>query len=425
MGFCRGIVSKLVSGHNNNNNQNNGTDEHFIRLMNSALEERHVRQGWSYDEPKADDGSFFKVNFTQGKNKSRSTWPSDYYFQSVQSRRPFNTANVAVHADLANLARRYDIHINELHNFMRFPPVRAVIRTLLIELEHPDAQSGPQLDELKVFDSVDQIVSNTDAADRRTYLTQVTAPGAQFADRALVLCLVKLCAQFEGWNRWVFGSRRSTIQVFMAVVGLFCNAWVQAPTINASWSRSDTPSPPSFLSSKRFGIICDSSSSSSSSPSSSSPRSSLTPEIWFEWSLLFDPWVRQTNAIQLLNPDPLPSPSSYPDNTTTTSAQSARRTKPVAVTEVSLPEPEKQGRVVVKYDKKPDEERWAFRSILDSRWAGRTPRTGLQYLVDWQYAEPTWQPARDLQGCDLWVLEFHRENPGKAGPVPRLRQSLE
>ncbi|KAK0375107.1 hypothetical protein CLIM01_07530 [Colletotrichum limetticola] len=413
MGLRSTIVSKLVSGHNGNTkiNLNNGTDEHFTRLMNSALEERHILPRWTYDEPEV-DATILEVNFAQPCKRTRSTWPSDYHFLSIHPRRPSVTPNVAVHTDLANLARRFDIPINALHNFMRFPPVRAIVRTLLIELEHPDAQSSPQLDEVAILDRVDDIVSNTDPSDRRMYLNQVTSPGPQFADRALILCLVKLCAQFEGWNRWAFGSRRSTIQVFMGVVGLFCNAWVKAPTVDASWSRAGASSLPSFLSSKRFGV-CES--------ETPSPQSRLTPEIWFDWSLLFDPWLRQTNAIQLLNPEPISVPlSPFPDCHT--------RHEAIVVTDITQPEPEKQGRVVVKYHDitKPDEERWAFRSILDSRWSGsgKTPRTGLQYLVEWEYAEPTWQPARDLQGCDSWVLQFHRENPGRAGPVARLRRAL-
>ncbi|KAI3541375.1 hypothetical protein CABS01_03080 [Colletotrichum abscissum] len=413
MGLRSTIVSKLVSGHNGNTkiNLNNGTDEHFTRLMNSALEERHILPRWTYDEPEV-DATILEVNFAQPCKRTRSTWPSDYHFQSIHPRRPSVTPNVAVHTDLANLARRFDIPINALHNFMRFPPVRAIVRTLLIELEHPDAQSSPQLDEVAILDRVDDIVSNTDPSDRRMYLNQVTSPGPQFADRALILCLVKLCAQFEGWNRWAFGSRRSTIQVFMGVVGLFCNAWVKAPTVDASWSRAGASSLPSFLSSKRFGV-CES--------ETPSPQSRLTPEIWFDWSLLFDPWLRQTNAIQLLNPESISVPlSPFPDCHT--------RHEAIVVTDITQPEPEKQGRVVVKYHDitKPDEERWAFRSILDSRWSGsgKTPRTGLQYLVEWEYAEPTWQPARDLQGCDSWVLQFHRENPGRAGPVARLRRAL-
>ncbi|KAK1717675.1 uncharacterized protein CLUP02_08478 [Colletotrichum lupini] len=413
MGLRSTIVSKLVSGHNGNTkiNLNNGTDEHFTRLMNSALEERHILPRWTYDEPEV-DATILEVNFAQPCKRTRSTWPSDYHFQSIHPRRPSVTPNVAVHTDLVNLARRFDIPINALHNFMRFPPVRAIVRTLLIELEHPDAQSSPQLDEVAILDRVDDIVSNTDPSDRRMCLNQVTTPGPQLADRALILCLVKLCAQFEGWNRWAFGSRRSTIQVFMGVVGLFCNAWVKAPTVDASWSRAGASSLPSFLSSKRFGV-CES--------ETPPPQSRLTPEIWFDWSLLFDPWLRQTNAIQLLNPEPISVPlSPFPDCHT--------RHEAIVVTDITQPEPEKQGRVVVKYHDitKPDEERWAFRSILDSRWSGsgKTPRTGLQYLVEWEYAEPTWQPARDLQGCDSWVLQFHRENPGRAGPVARLRRAL-
>ncbi|OHW90203.1 reverse transcriptase domain protein [Colletotrichum incanum] len=280
---------------------------------------------------------------------------------------------------------------------MRFPSVRAVVRTLLIELERSEAQPGPQLDEDGIINSVDETIFNTSPPERKALLTQLTTPGADFADRALVLCLVKLYVNFESWNCWGFGScgRRSIAKVLVAVVGLFCNAWVHAPTIDESWNRFSTSSPPPFLYHETIDTI-------------ESPLSqSLTPEIWFEWSLLYDPWIRRTNAAQVLHPD---------EDTTNIS--------PGLVAEVSQPEPEKEGRVVVKYSKKRDEERWAFKAILDSRWAGKTSRTGLQYLIDWEYAEPTWQPARDLSGCDQWVIEFHRGNHGKPGPLLRLKSFL-
>ncbi|GJC83021.1 hypothetical protein ColLi_05859 [Colletotrichum liriopes] len=262
---------------------------------------------------------------------------------------------------MARLAERYYIHINELHRFMRFPSVRAVVRTLLIELERSEAQPGPQLDEDGIIDSVDEMISNTSWPERKALLKQPTTPGADFADRALGSCLVKLYANFERWNCWDLRAcdRRSVVKVLVAVVGLFCNA--------------------------------------------------LTPEIWFEWSLLCDPWIGRTNAAQVLHSD---------------ADEDTNDIIPVLVAEVSQPEPEREGRIVVKYDKNPDEERWAFRAILDSGWVGKTPRTGLQCLVDWEYAKPTWQPPRHLSGCDRWVIEFHRPNHGKPGSGSRLKSFL-
>ncbi|KAK1986748.1 hypothetical protein LZ30DRAFT_704481 [Colletotrichum cereale] len=274
---------------------------------------------------------------------------------------------------------RCNIHMNKLHRFMRFPPVRAVVRTLLIELERAEAQPGPQLDEDDIINSVNETILNTSSSDRKGLLTQPTAPGANFADRALVVCLIKLYSHFESRACWGFGpcETRSVTKVLVAIVGLFCNAWVHAPSIDEFWSRLSTPSPPPFVFHGSIDAVA-------------SPLSQdLTPEV--------------------IHPD---------------EGEDNEATIPALIAEVSRPEPEKEGRVVVKYNQKPDEERWAFKAILDSRWVGKTPRTGLQYLVDWEYAEPTWQPARDLSGCDRWVIEFHRGNYGKPGPVPRLRCSL-
>ncbi|KZL72021.1 hypothetical protein CT0861_01093 [Colletotrichum tofieldiae] len=210
------------------------------------------------------------------------------------------------------------------------------------------------------------MISNTSWPERKALLTQPTTLGADFADRALVVCLVKLYANFERWNCWDFGAcdRRSIVKVLVAET---------INTVESPLSRS------------------------------------LTPEIWFEWSLLCDPWIGRTNAAQVLHSD---------------ADEDTKNIIPVLIAEVSQPEPEKEGRIVVKYDKKPHEERWAFKAILDSRWGGKTPRTGLQYLVDWEYAKPTWQPARHLSGCDWWVIEFHRPNHGKPGSVSRLKSFL-
>ncbi|KAK2062972.1 hypothetical protein LY76DRAFT_564029 [Colletotrichum caudatum] len=372
------------------------TNGHLIRLMNSALQEQHVKQGWRYDEPLVNN-TFLEIEFADSSSRCTNTaWPNDYTFQPVGPPAGSNMPSVAVNTDLATLAKRCNVDINKIHRFMRFPPVRAVVRTLLIELERAEAQPGPLMDEDGIIDSVNEMILNTSLPERNGLLMQPTATGTDFADRALVACLIKLYSHLENRACWGFGSCdiRSAAKVLVAVVGLFCNAWVHAPSIDESWNRLGTPSPPPFVSPGSVDAVA-------------SPVSRyLTPEAWFEWSLLYDPWIRRTNAAQILRPD---------------EGQDNGATMPAIVAGVSRPEPEKEGRVVVRYGKKPDEERWAFRAILDSRWAGKRPRTGLQYLVDWQYAEPTWQPARDLSGCDRWVIEFHRGNRGKPGPVPRLR----
>ncbi|KAK2003820.1 hypothetical protein LX36DRAFT_565510 [Colletotrichum falcatum] len=349
--------------------------------MNSALQERHVIQEWRYDEPLANN-AFIEIDFADNSRRCLDTaWPNDYTFQFVKPPAGSNTPSVAVNTDLARLARRFSICINKLHSFMRFPPVRAVVRTLLIELERAEAQPGPLLDEDGIVNSVNETIHNTRAG---------------FADRALVVCLIKLYSHLESRACWGFGSwdTQSAARVLVAIVGLFCNAWVHAPSIDESWNRFSTPSPPPFVS---HGFI----------DTAAPPLSQdLTPEVWFAWSLLYDPWIRRTDAAQVLLPE---------------EEEDDDATIPALVAEVSQPETEREGRVVVKYNQKPDEERWAFKAIVDSRWAGKTPLTGLQYLVDWEYAEPTWQPARDLSGCDRWVIEFHRGNREKPGPVRRLR----
>ncbi|TDZ31743.1 hypothetical protein C8035_v000869 [Colletotrichum spinosum] len=171
--------------------------------------------------------------------------------------------------------------------------------------------------------------------------------------------------------------------------------------IDPEWDRFSKPTCSQCLSSSTLSL-----------PDLAVPRATstiLTPEIWFEWSQMYDPWLRRTDSMQLAPTSQLAAYTLH---------------LPVYIAEVSPPEAEKEGRVVVKYLSKPDEERWSFKAILDSRYAGKRSRTGLQYLVEWEYAEPSWQPAKDLQGCDVWVLQFHRDRPGKPGPVAKLRRFL-
>ncbi|KAF6842513.1 hypothetical protein CMUS01_03035 [Colletotrichum musicola] len=378
----------------------NGPDNHVLRLKNSALQERHVTPSWQYAGPHVCDDRFLEVDFAPEAKRQRSK-SRDYLFTCIYPQEQHSTSGTSVHADLTSVAKRYGARVNEIHSFMRFPPVRAVVRTLLIELESPKAQPGRRPDEVALVLLVNDILSETTPLQRQRFLTQTTVPGPDFAGRALVMCLVKLYAQFESWNFWHWGSgeRRSVLEVLVSVIGLFCNAWINAPEIDASWARlgSNITSP---ISLHEVGKV------------EKSQPSHLTPEVWLEWSLMYDPWIRRADSLQLLTLDntEIPKGPTY--------------IPPPSVAEVSEPEADNEGRVTVSYLNKPDEERWAFRAILDSRWSGKSPRTGLQYLVDWEYAEPSWQPARDLQGCDQWVLQFHRSRPDKPGPVPKLRRLL-
>ncbi|KAK2757801.1 hypothetical protein CKAH01_16960 [Colletotrichum kahawae] len=376
-------------------------DEYAIRLTNSALPEKHLNPRWRYDGHNIGNQNYLEVAFAT-KPHRRTTWPSDYWFKPIHSLQDPLTTSSAIHTDLARLAERYNIVANDIHCFMRFPLVRAVVRTFLIELERPEAQYGPQPDDEVIVGRLEGILSSTTLSDRQALLNQTTAVGPDFADRALLLCLVKLYAHLESWNRWTFGSSGNgpTLRILVAVVGLFCNAWVHAPVIDINWGHlGKSLLPPSL-----YSHVID--------HSEPLPSTILTPEIWMEWSLMYDPWIRQGDSVQLTGPEDLRLSSKLP------------AAPPVFVAEVSEPEADKEGRVMVKYLSKPDEERWSFKRILDSRWMGKKPRTGLQYLVEWEYAEPSWQPARDLQGCEPWVLQFHRSSPKKPGPLPKLRRFL-
>lgn len=377
-----------------------GPDDYVSRLRNSALQERHVSPNWQYAGPFVDDDRFLEVVFAT-ETKRKTSRPRDYVFTCTNPRKQHGTAGTSVHADLVSVAKRYGAIINEIHSFTRFPPVRAVVRTLLIELESPQAQPGRRPCEDTLVLRANDILSETTPLQRQRFLTQTTACGTEFADRAVIMCLVKLYAHFESWNLWRLGcgKRRSVLEVLVSVIGLFCNAWVNVPEIDPSWVRLGSNIASSFSLDEARKV-------------EQFQPSLLTPEVWLEWSLMYDPWIRRADSVQLLARDD-------PKN-----AKVPAHVPPPFVAEVSEPEADNEGRVTVKYLSKPDEERWAFKAILDSRWAGKSPRTGLQYLVDWEYAEPSWQPARDLQGCDQWVLQFHRSRLDKPGPVPKLRRLL-
>ncbi|OLN94082.1 hypothetical protein CCHL11_08865 [Colletotrichum chlorophyti] len=387
--------------------ETSGINNYTTRLMNSALQERYLSPRWRYDSPTVTAGEMIlEVTFAQSP-ECRTSWPNDYWYKSVHLHDDSVEPRIAVHTELAKLAGKHDIPLNDLHRYLRFSPARAAVRTLLIELENPEAHDSMPPDEAAIIDRAMEAMYDTKAQGRQTFLTNITMPGPDFADRALIFCLAKLYTLLKSWDCWRFGSRepRCALEVLLAIIGLFGDAWAHAPAIDVSWSRLEVPA------------VCPFSARKTSADVGPPSSEILTPEVWFEWSLLFDPWIRRTDTTQLVTPV---------DNLTISPKK--RKTSAMAalvlVTQVSEPEPEREGRVVIKYNRKPDEERWMFKSILDSRWAGKKPRTGLQYLVDWGYAEPTWQPARDLQGCDQWVLGFHRLHHGKPGPVPRLKRLM-
>jgi hypothetical protein len=56
-------------------------------------------------------------------------------------------------------------------------------------------------------------------------------------------------------------------------------------------------------------------------------------------------------------------------------------------------------------------EKWEFDSILDCH-----NEDGFHYLVKWKHQPATWQPAKDLQGQNEVLLEFHRQHPEKPDP---------
>lgn len=56
-------------------------------------------------------------------------------------------------------------------------------------------------------------------------------------------------------------------------------------------------------------------------------------------------------------------------------------------------------------------EKWEFEGIQDCY-----NESGLHYPVQWRDHPPSWQPAKDLKGCDTVILQYHASNLDKPGP---------
>lgn len=58
--------------------------------------------------------------------------------------------------------------------------------------------------------------------------------------------------------------------------------------------------------------------------------------------------------------------------------------------------------------------KWVFETILDAK---RLPSKGIVYKIKWPAPHrPTWEPAKNLEGCDSEIMAFHHRHPSKPGP---------
>jgi hypothetical protein len=61
-------------------------------------------------------------------------------------------------------------------------------------------------------------------------------------------------------------------------------------------------------------------------------------------------------------------------------------------------------------------EKWEFEKLLDCH-----NEDGLHYLIKWRYHALIWQPAKDLQGQNKVILDFHCKNPFKPDPPTKVK----
>lgn len=75
---------------------------------------------------------------------------------------------------------------------------------------------------------------------------------------------------------------------------------------------------------------------------------------------------------------------------------------------------------MVRTDGFTEEQQYEFEEILDY---GQAENGRWNYLVQWAgHADPTWQPASDLKGCDDDLWKFHEANPHKGKPPAWLKK---
>jgi hypothetical protein len=84
----------------------------------------------------------------------------------------------------------------------------------------------------------------------------------------------------------------------------------------------------------------------------------------------------------------------------------------------SLPEKQKPPPVLVERNGMTAPE-WPVEGIINSRLAlSKSKGRWLEYLVDWEGDEPTWQPRHDLiPGCEELVHAFHKRHPNRPSPA--------
>lgn len=71
------------------------------------------------------------------------------------------------------------------------------------------------------------------------------------------------------------------------------------------------------------------------------------------------------------------------------------------------------GRIVVRTDNNEEIVKWEFKEILNY---GQAENGRWIYEIEWKDGTRSWQPARDLEGCDDIIWKFHDEHPRLPGP---------
>ena len=70
---------------------------------------------------------------------------------------------------------------------------------------------------------------------------------------------------------------------------------------------------------------------------------------------------------------------------------------------------------------------WYVNSLLNSKYDRRFQPSLLQYFVNWEGQNPTWEPFNFLTNCQQALNEYHQAYPTAAGPhhtpcnLPRCR----
>jgi hypothetical protein len=353
----------------------------WARLAASAADEYTYLQDWragipTYRAPTLDpECSYWEVTYTKKQSPCSITgvprfFPLGFHGSSDRS-------ISAIHTSLLSAVNMSGIHLNRLHSFMLYRPVKCAIRTFMLQLElRQSTEFSPQT-------RPDHEWICSELAERlgQRALGEVTADGPRYLDRCLASCLQKLIDLHDDAGFfWDFGTGKTLLNLLGTVIDLFLQAW----DAYRPWAASGT-----------------------------------TVEDWFFWTNNSDPWIACPNEFTL-EARPISEywpakPPQVPKRSKTPPPWGVWKPTPAELAALHAEALGSTGKDIF-LPPAPTEPLWEFESILDCKWQGKGRKGKVWFLVQWKGFEATWQPEDDFIGCSEDVLMKFYEKPRNAGP---------